>query len=535
MERFKRFLRSRRTDERGAVLIFTAVSMVLLLWAGAAGVDVGFTVFGSRQAQAMADSASLDLARYINYADSINSNSALTTYLNGKLAGVETDNGSDAHMTVVPGLWMNGTFTANGQGGKGCASTTPPAPFPCNALMVTAAQAVPQIFFGGFTSPTGRGSSIAADTPEAGFSIGTYLANYNSQQTLVLNDVLGALGDEVDLTAVGYQGLANSYISLNQLITASGGLLTPTNVLSASLTGQQWLTIFTNAIGNQVSQLNCGGSPEPSPCEASAALKALDFSASTSASLCQMVSINGSTCSSGVLSPSALNATLDLGQTLNTEAELANGTNALDVTSALNLSVLGLTISKVTLSLKLIEPPQVAYGPVGTTASSAQVSEDLQVQLPLFGTLDIPLSAADGTSTLNTINCTGDSMFNTKINSTTTAATGAVTLAGASLATVSVGGVSTTGTSYSGPASGTNVVPPTASTQAAGTNPKTIGTTTPNLSFAVLGIPNPLISGLLSAITSSALGPVLQAAGVTLAGASVADLSTNCDAISIVQ
>ena len=63
IERFKRFVSGRRRDERGATLIFTAISLIALLGAGAMGVDVGFTVFGSRQAQAMADTAALDLAR----------------------------------------------------------------------------------------------------------------------------------------------------------------------------------------------------------------------------------------------------------------------------------------------------------------------------------------------------------------------------------------------------------------------------------------------------------------------------------------
>ena len=43
--------------------------MVLLLSAGAFGVDLGFTVDGNRQAQSMADTAALDMARYINIAD----------------------------------------------------------------------------------------------------------------------------------------------------------------------------------------------------------------------------------------------------------------------------------------------------------------------------------------------------------------------------------------------------------------------------------------------------------------------------------
>ena len=64
MQKIGRFLSRRRREERGATLIITAVSMVALLGAGAMGVDVGFNVYGSRQAQAMADTAALDLARY---------------------------------------------------------------------------------------------------------------------------------------------------------------------------------------------------------------------------------------------------------------------------------------------------------------------------------------------------------------------------------------------------------------------------------------------------------------------------------------
>ena len=62
---------SRTKSERGATSVLTAISMVLLMWAGAAGVDVGFTVYASRQAQAMADTAAIDLARYISYIDTL--------------------------------------------------------------------------------------------------------------------------------------------------------------------------------------------------------------------------------------------------------------------------------------------------------------------------------------------------------------------------------------------------------------------------------------------------------------------------------
>jgi uncharacterized membrane protein len=43
------------------------------------------------------------------------------------------------------------------------------------------------------------------------------------------------------------------------------------------------------------------------------------------------------------------------------------------------------------------------------------------------------------------------------------------------------------------------------------------------------------VNTVLTAQLQPILGPVLQALGVEVAGAQVADLSTNCDAVSLVQ
>ncbi len=282
---------------------------------------------------------------------------------------------------------------------------------------MTASQAVPQIFWGGFNTLTGHSgaSTIAAWTPESGFSIGSYLATVNTQQTAVLNVLLSTLGTSASVTALGYQGLANTYVSVNQLITASGGLLTTSNVMTTPLPANDWQTIWSDAVANQLAQTNCTSSPLL--CNASTALSSgLSFSGgvTTEVQLCQLVSVNGSSCSNGNLSTYALNANLNALQTLTTEAEVTNGSNALNVTSA--LSITGVTAA--TLSLSLVQPPQVAYGPVGsstsaspcpvtapatsTCATTAQVSSDLQ--LTVAGqVLDIPLSAAVGYATLSQV------------------------------------------------------------------------------------------------------------------------------------
>jgi uncharacterized membrane protein len=544
--RLKALLGRRRRDEQGATLIITAITMVALLGAGAMGVDLGFSVYGSRQAQAMADTAALDVVQNIGTADSQSTSGAVQTYLNNLLAGVDTDNGSNAGLSVTPGWWLNGVFTAQTVS-TGCAgtvfSTTPP---PCNAVQVSATQSVPQPFWGGFSTLTGHSgqSTVAAWTPAAGFSIGSYLATINTQQSAVLNVLLGALGTSGNVTILGYQGLANTYVTVSQLITASGGLLTNSNVMTASLPAQDWQTIWTAAVGNQVAQTNCTSSPLL--CNAQTALSGLGFGTSLNgyAQLCQMVSINGSTCSNGTLPTSALSANLNALQTLTTEAELANGNSALNVASALNIT----GVASASLYLHFGQPPQLAYGPVGsytsaaqcpaptgqtsTCATTTQLWSDLQLTLqPIVGlptqVLDITLSGATGTATLSQVNCTNNVLQTVKINVDTSAATGNVSLNGANIATASVNGVTNKAGTYS-------VVPPNSTTVSGATNPRNFGTTTPSITVSGLGLVPSLVGTVLST-AQGALGPVLQATGFSVGGAQVAATSADCDDVSIVK
>lgn len=506
--------------------------MVLLLWGGAYGVDLGITVAGGRQVQAIADTAALDMARYINVADwstSITNQTASTSYLNGKMAYADTDNGSNATLSETPGVWLNGSFTPEGQKVGTppqlvqCFYYTPPATHPCNAVKVTATQSVPRIFAGGNSTVTR--SSIASVAPEASFGIGSYLTSVNSQQSTVLNALLGTLGGTANVSVVGYQGLANTSVTIKQLITASGGLLTSSNVLTTSLLGSQWLAIWSDAVANQVAQVNCSSTPTPLPCSASAALSALDVNASTSASLCQLVSINGSACSGNLstLTTPELSASLNVMQMLTTEAEVANGTHAIDLGTSLGIT----GVSDATLTLALGQIPQVAFGPVGTTASTVQLTADLQLNDGVAGIINIPLSAAQGTATLTAVTCEFNAMFSTSIQPTTTAVTGNLSLAGVTVATISVSGSNPGAMPFP-----STVVPPTATTAEAvpPTNPKVVGTTTPTL--IVSSLPVGTLSG---SVLNGVVGPILQAVGVSVGGAEVADLGTNCGSVSLVQ
>jgi uncharacterized membrane protein len=233
-----------------------------------------------------------------------------------------------------------------------------------------------------------------------------------------------------------------------------------------------------------------------------------------------------------------LSASLNVLQTLTTEAELANGTNAINVQSALGIT----GVTAATLTLQVVSPPQLAYGPVGTTATSAQINGDLKLNGPLLGgVLDIPVTGAVGTGTLNAVTCneSNNTFGQAGVTVSGTTATAAVTLGGASIGTLTVTGAASTSQGF-----GAAAVPPTATTMANNSNPKSFGSTSPSLSFSGSGLTG-LVASLLTTtgvppltsppLLQSVLGPILQAAGVTVGGVSVADLSYNCGAVSLVK
>jgi uncharacterized membrane protein len=348
----------------------------------------------------------------------------------------------------------------------------------------------------------------------------------NTQQSGVLNALLGTSGGSASVTAAGYGGLANSYVSLNQLVQAYPSVLTTSNVMTTNLPASEWLTIISDAVANQATVLNCGASPTPSPCVASSALTSVQLG-STSVQLCQLFSVNGSSCSSGALSTAALSTSVNVLQLLSTEAELANGTNAVDVTSALGIT----GVTSASLSLQLVQIPQIAFGPTGSTASTAQVAATLQFNVLGVGVISIPLTAAQASTTLSSVTCSSSNAFQAAATSptNTTTATGTVSLNGSQISTLTLSGVSNKSETFT-----SANVPPTASSFSSNKNPQRVGSTSLTPTYTGLSSSSPAYT-FLTTLLSPVMTPVLQAAGVSVAGAEVAFLGANCGAVSIVQ
>jgi uncharacterized membrane protein len=521
------FRRGRSADERGASFVLTAICMVLLLWGGAMGVDIGFDVWGGRTAQAMADTGALDMARYISIADSSAYTNAGTSaaYLDGKICGVATDNGGNCSAYAYQAGYWNGSSFSTGSN-IACYWQNPPRNPPCNAVSVTATQTLPLPFAGG-SNHLSR-TAIAAVTPEGGFSIGTYLLSLDTQAS-ALSDVFGAAGASTSLKLVGYQGLASANVTVAQLIAANPTLFTPTNVMTVSLSGTQWVTAWQNALsyaGDTTDAATLGGLG----------------GVTASAKLCQMVSINGSTCNSGSLSRPALSSSLDVLQMLTTEAEVADQNTDINLGSTLGIP----GIANTKLSLSIGQVPQVAYGPVGsytssapcpapsgqtsTCASTAQVTATikLSVNLLLFtGEIDISLTAAQGTATLKSLTCSDNQFAAAKISTSTTAATATFTAPGQPINPIANLPILSGGPTDL-PFNPTEMPPPNSK------NPQTVSAgmnTTYTNTQGVFGLLSPVLGSTLP----SALYPVLRSLGIQVGGADVTYTGTNCGAVSIVK
>ncbi len=517
-------------SEKGVVLIVTVLCMALMATACAFAVDLGRNVVINRSLQSIADSGALDSALYLDDGGLCSSGSteASTISTNGQPIG-SLPSGFSPTVTAIPGSYVGTTFTKYAS--------------PCNAVKTTASDSMSNLFVSGSSSLTR--SAIAALTPFAGFDIGTYVTNVSTQQSTVLNTLLGNLSGHSNQTAVsisgiGYNGLATTGITISQLISANSSVLSTSNILTASYTDVQWATFLSNAV-TAVSGSNTSLT--------SLITKLTANSHTTSTTLCSMIST--ADCTSGSVSVSGLSTTINVLQVLTAEAELANGTNAIALTSLINLgtvttllnSLLNATIGTPSLVVTGIQKPVYAYGPVPTSASTTQVTATLTIPLNLtlagitLASLPIviPLNVAQGTAKLSSVTCNNDTFSQDGILVTTTGVSNNVTVGGLQATTITALGNTQTDT-YAA-----SVVPPTSATITAGTNPVTSGSFgfgTVNVSSGLDGLLPSVLDSIVGNVLSPlslVLGPVLQLFGISLAGAQVATISSNCGAASLVQ
>lgn len=231
-------------------------------------------------------------------------------------------------------------------------------------LSETAPTMVGAMFFPGYTPITLHASATAMQQPLGGFYVGSTLANLNTTNSALLNPLLSLLlGTSLNLSALDYQNLAGVQLSLANLEVAAGvNDLNSLLALNTNLGGlEQLLTSATNLVNPSVANLLTG-------------LTLGTSQASSPISLATLLGNLGADLNPTVTDAASLVPSLDLLDLLQEAGEAAagNSPNGSFLTLSGTPSVPNLLNTYVYLSIG--QPQVYGYGPVGATASTAQIT-----------------------------------------------------------------------------------------------------------------------------------------------------------------
>jgi uncharacterized membrane protein len=424
-------------------MVVALITCFVVIPLGAYAVDLGVQRVARSDAQSVADTVALDMARQLGSHNADSANHAAPPGNGTVLTSVPqaaSMTGATPTVRIWQGHLTESAFAANRQSfgcgwqqgdpapSNGYFSPTAGASGTFTAVLVTVTGSVRFNLAGG-SGGVCRSAVASADSLTC-FTVGSYVANLSNDTGLlsIIDPPLGA-----ELTAVGYQGLASEDISITSLdkalkvAQASAGIGSPQGLAATNITLGQLL-------GAEADVLRAGGNTAQADIIDNyvGTLASAAADANISAQVASLVSAatgNGAAASAGI------NA-LDL---LGTAAMIANGEHFLS--DYIASKALGFTAD-----VTLIDGAHEACGVAGAQATSDQVSVDASEALAgtavsglinaLAGsvapglTFDPPsvaftLDTGQATGTLGNVTCSPDTI---PISVSTT-------LAGASVAT----------------------------------------------------------------------------------------------------
>ena len=368
-------------DERGSILPMTALIVTVVLGFTAFAVDLGLNRVAVRDMQSVADAVALDTAR--SPALSSCDATTLTQVANSSLTRQQARMGRTQPLQVTPGrIDAAGNFTA--------------ASASCNAVRITSSTEVDYAFAPviGTDSGTASRSAIGAQAPASVcFSAGTKALSLNSSAS-ALGPVLDRIIQVNNLDVVGYRGivdLKDLSVPIGRL-TAELGIGTPDEVATAQVSVADFLVATADVLSNE-------GSANATA--QATLLRAMAVRAGSAQFLL------GDVLAVSTAGASALDASVNALDIVAAAIVAANGTNALRL-NQLDIS-LPLDLVNGSTQLHIIEPPQIACGPVGTVARTAQVRIDMAKDIRLLGlptaSISMAVGVARGSAELTAVRC----------------------------------------------------------------------------------------------------------------------------------
>lgn len=205
--------------------------------------------------------------------------------------------------------------------------------------------------------------AVAANDPIAGFSLGTGVA---SLEKGAINQLLGALlgtGNQITLELVSYKGLATGSIRLLDLISVLPNVGTVKELLDTRILLKDFILAMVKALGtnNAVAVEALNGILAANV--RSVEIKVGDLIKVTTPSL-----------------EGAASANVNVLELLMVTAQVANGTNAVNLGTGVNLGALATVDTK----LVVVEPPSIAIGEAGKDANGKWKTQAHSAAIRLF-------------------------------------------------------------------------------------------------------------------------------------------------------
>lgn len=411
-----------RRDEHGAVIIITAISMLMILSAVALAVDIGDLVWRKRQIQGVVDLASLDAVRALSdQRDASQDRCAQAVTLAQQSASRNNFDYSASGFSLSVQL---GTVDPTTKAWSMLTDCVPNAvgSAAANAVKVIASRPVLFSWLPGSDNVLGTG--IATTNAKADIAMGTWLAKFSTSNSTPLDKLLFCMGtgggtcsSGTGVTALGYGGLVGATINYGDLFTQLN-LGTTTQLANTQITYKSMLLAAASVMTAK------------GDVASASALNTLALSANSTPTFKFGDFLD---LSSGYGSVAAVNTNLlDL---IGATGEVANPSNFIEVDN-LGIAVPG--VSTVNMKLSVIEAPKHAYGPVGTSVHTAQVRAEFDLNLIqtvklclVLACVNVPLTlklyveSAAGDGTLTNIFCGNP---NTSSTATVHVTTSAVTI-----------------------------------------------------------------------------------------------------------
>ncbi len=400
--------RHSKKQQQGAIGLFGVLTLMMAVLFVAVAVDSGRMWMVKRQLQNVADMAAIAAGGQAGGCGQGGGSNIQQQLIVAAAQSAAMANGFQGDLAAAPNAVQLGTYATNDSGVRTFMASNTER----RAVRVLATREIPSsLFAGGIFNQRillQAEAMAAIRTPFAAFRVGSTAAAIDTAESALLNNLLGrVLGSNLSLRAIDYRGLANTNVTLLDLVRAGDArdlnVGSVSELLNAPVALNNFMQILNLAVTQEGSQASLLGGVDRGLVQ-SALSQLLGSVNTTQVRLGNILQVSNP-------DSSAVAATgINLLSLIQTAALVANGNNFINLPLGVNL----LGLANISTSIQVIEPPQLVIGPPAvqggaacTIARTAQVRVNTMVSTAnLLGTsvdLMLRVQVAQGRAELRSI------------------------------------------------------------------------------------------------------------------------------------